>query len=231
LSARLLAAALALTLLTTGGALGAPPDDRILPVDQYTTQKARTLAAKYASALRDLGAGIYHCLPWLDVPKESLGFFRPKHLVPSKDERYLSLRIYVEQEGSPQFTSLGMEGRASAMFSRYVGPMLRRMTQHAEIVADTLLDGFTVIVDWLKPTSPPAERPVRETIAVFADRPTVAAYVAGRLKLRDLAAHASVFGFDGETPVGQLKIQAKEDDFVKTFRMANYQPAPGVTCP
>jgi hypothetical protein len=230
LIARLRLAALALTLLTTRGALAAPPDDRVLAIDQYTSEKARALGQKYATALGDLNAGIYHCLPWLHVPKESIGFFRPKHLGKPRDDRYLSLRVYITQDGSPQFAALKLEERAAAMFSRYVGAMLRRMTERQELVADPLLDGFTVIVDWLKPTSQLEERPVRETIAVFADRPTVADYVAGRASIRDLAARASVFGFDGETPVGQLKIQAWEDNFVKTFRIANDRPEPGVTC-
>ena len=63
MSVRLLTAALALGLGVVGRAVAAPPDDRILPVDQYTSEKARTLARKYAPALRDLNAGIYHCLP------------------------------------------------------------------------------------------------------------------------------------------------------------------------
>ena len=228
MSVRLLTAALALGLGVVGRAVAAPPDDRILPVDQYTSEKARTLAQKYAPALRDLNAGIYHCLPWLEVPKESIGFFRPKHLAP--DIRFLSLEITVEQEPSREFARQSVEQRASAMFSRYVGPMLRRMTQHAALATDALVDGFTVIVDWLKPTSQPGTQPVRETIAVFADRPTVAAYIAGGVKLRDLGARASVFGFDGETPLGRLSIQAWEDDFVKTFQIANYRLEPGVTC-
>jgi len=230
LNARLPIAALALTLLTTAGALAAPPDDRVLPVDQYTSPKARTLGARYAAALHDLNAAIYHCLPWLDVPKESIGFFRPKHLPQPRDDRYLALRIYITQDASPQFAALRPEERASAMFSRYVGAMLRRMAERRELVADPLLDGFTVIVDWLKPTSQAEGRPVRETIPVSADRPTVADYVAGRVTIRDLAARASVFGFDGATPVGQLKIEAWEDTFVTTFQIANYRPEPGVTC-
>lgn len=230
MSARLLAAALALTLPTTGGALAAPPDDRIVPVDQYTSQKARTLAQKYATALRDLNAGIYHCLPWLDVDKESIGFFRPKHLEKPRDDRYLSLRIYITQDASPQFAALKLKERAAAMFSRYIGAMLRRMTARKELVTDPLLDGFSVMVDWLKPTSRPEGRPVRETIAVFADRPTVAEYLAGRVSIRDLAARAVVLGYDGETALGRLTIQAWEDDFIKTFQIANYRPEPGVTC-
>ena len=230
MSARLLTAALALTLLIPGGALAAPPDDRILPVDQYTSQKARTLGQKYATALRDINAGIYHCLPWLDVREESIGFFRPKHLPQARDDRYLSLRIYVTQDASPEFAALKPETRASAMFSRYVGSMLRRMTERRELVTDALVDGFTVIVGWLKPTTEPGTQPVHETIAVFADRPTVAEYVAGRVSITALAARAAVFGYDGETPLGRIPLRAWEDDFLKTFQLANDQPASGVSC-
>src|SRR5256885_1199246 len=83
--------------------------------------------------LRDLNAGIYHCLPWLDVSQESIGFFRPKHLAQSQDNRYLSLRIFIVQDRSSQFAALKLEERASAMFSRYVGAMLRRMAQRREL--------------------------------------------------------------------------------------------------
>ena len=234
--ARLLTAALALSLGVVGCAVGAPPDDHILPVDQYTSQKARTLAEKYAPALRDLNAGIHHCLPWLDVSKESIGFFRPKYLAQSQDDRYLSLRIFVAQDSSAQFAALGLEGRASAMFSRYVGAMLRRMTERPGLVTDSLVDGFSVIVSWLKPTSDAGTQPVHETIAVFADRPTVAAYVAGRVSIGALAERATVFGYDGKTPLGRLRIQATEDDFLRTFRSADAgpstdaQPGSGVTC-
>jgi len=230
LSARLLTAAVALALSVVGRAVAAPLDDRILPVDEYTSQKARALAQKYAPVLRDLNAGIYHCLPWLDVSKESIGFFRPKHLVQSQDNRYLSLRIFIVQDRSPQFAALKLEERASAMFSRYVGAMLRRMAQRRELVTDSLVDGFSVIVGWLKPTSQPPAPPVHETIAVFADRPTVAEYVAGRVSITALAARAAVFGYDGETPLGRIPLRAWEDDFLKTFQLANDQPASGVSC-
>ncbi|OLC89155.1 MAG: hypothetical protein AUJ05_13250 [Candidatus Rokubacteria bacterium 13_1_40CM_3_69_38] len=212
MSVRLLTAALALGLIVVGRAVAAPPDDRILAVDQYTSEKARTLARKYAPALRDLNAGIYHCLPWLEVSKESIGFFRPKHLVPSKDDRYLSLRIYVDQETSPQFASLKMDGRAAAMFSRY------------------MVDGFTVIVHWLKPTIEAGAQPVNETIAAFIERSVVADYLAGRARASDLASRATVLGFDGKTALGRLSVSGWEDDFVKTFQIANYRLEPGVTC-
>jgi hypothetical protein len=206
----------------------APADDALLPVDQHTSDKARQLASKHARALRDLSAGIYHCLPWLDVQKQSIGFFRPKGA--TQDDRYLAMRVYIEQNPSTQFSGLSVEERASAMFSRYVGAMLRRMTERLGLVTDSLVDGFSVIVSWLKPTSDAGTQPVHETIAVFAERPTVAEYVAGRVSIAALAERAMVFGFDGETPLGRIRIRAWEDDFLKTFPIANDRPAPGVTC-
>ena len=112
---------LALALLalscTTGLATAAPaaPADRVLPIDQYQSEKARRLATTHAGALRDLAAGVYHCMPWVDVQKHSIGFFKPKHV--EKDDRYLSIRMYIEQDPSAEFAALSMEQRATSMFS------------------------------------------------------------------------------------------------------------------
>lgn len=224
---RLLVAALAASLVLAGGAPAAPPESHILPPAQHATEKGRALARKYAPALHELNAGIYNCMPWLDVPNDSIGFFKPKHL--AGDERYLSLRIYVEQDPSPQFTALGFAGRASAMFSRYTGDMLRRMTQDAAILTDPDVSGFTLIIGWLKQAAPDG-RPIHETIAIFADKADATAYLAGRAKIADLAGRALVLGYDGEKPLGKVALQVWEDTFLKTFRVANYAPEPGATC-
>jgi hypothetical protein len=207
----------------------AAPEDRILAPEHYTSDKAKTLAVRHGDALRDLNARIYHCMPWVEIQKQSIGFFKPKHA--TQDDRYLSLRIYVDQEPSPAFAQLAMTERASAMFSRYVGPLLRRMAQPS-VVADDSVDGFTVIVEWLKqiPTSAGA-RPVHETIAVFVQKSAVADFLAGRTSPQDLAGRAVVLGFDGETSLGDLKLAAWDDDFVTTYKVTNYEVAPGVTCP
>ena len=226
-SRRLLTAALAAGLIVTGSALAAPPEDRILSIDQYTTEKGRALGQKYAAALRELSAGIYHCMPWVGVEKDGIGFFRPRHL--DSAVRYLSLRVTVDQAPSQEFAQWPVERRASAMFSRYVGPLVRRMTAAAGLLSDSMLDGFTVIIDWLKPLTSGAQ-PVTETIAVFVEKRAVTDYLAGRAMTRDLAQRAAVFGYDGKTALGQLKVTGWEDDFVKTFQVANYQPEPGITC-
>ena len=226
-----LVAALALAcLMGAGRAHAQVPEDRLLPLDQYTSEKARALGATHRQALRALNATIYHCMPWVETQKHSIGFFRPKHMA-GGDDRYLSLRIYIEQDASPEFARLRVEERASAMFSRYVGPMLRRMTKDPAIPADPALDGFTVILEWMKQVPRDSnERPVHETIAVFVEKPLALDYLAGTIPIADVAAKASVLGFDGVTALGNMRLGVWEDKFVSTFKVSNYVLEPGVTC-
>jgi hypothetical protein len=221
----------AVLLAVSAGLVGAAPsNDRVLAGDQYTTEKGRSLARTYARELRELNAGIYHCIPWVEVQKESIGFFRPKHL--TQDDRYLSLRIYIEQDASPAFARLPVEERASAMFSRYVAPLLRRMTKSPTLLADSSVDGFTIILEWMKQAATAAgERPIHETIAVFVPKAVVADYLASRATPADVAARARVLGWDGETSLGALRLSAWDDNFVSTHKVKNYQLEPGVTCP
>jgi hypothetical protein len=226
----LLSLAVAVLLAATAGLVGAAPsEDRVLAAERYTTEKGRSLARTYARELRELNAGIYHCIPWVEVQKESIGFFRPKHI--TEDDRYLALRIYIEQDPSPAFARLPVEERASAMFSRYVGPLLRRMTKSPALLADGSVDGFTIILEWMKQAATAAgERPIHETIAAFVPKAVVADYVAGRATSADIAARARVLGWDGETALGTLRLSAWDDNFVSTHKVKNYQLEPGVTC-
>jgi hypothetical protein len=225
-----LAAVTLVALALTGGpAAAAPSDESVLPPEQHTSDKGRRLASTYVGALREMSARIYHCMPWVEVKKNGIGFYKPKHL--DNDARYLSINFYIDQQPSPEFAAFTLEQRASAMFSRYVGPMLRRMTRPAGLLTDSGLDGFSVVLEWLKQTPTPGGRPVHETIAVFLDRPTVIDYVNGRLAARDLAVRARVLGWDGATAIGPLRLSSWDDDFVSTYKVANYQVAPGVSCP
>jgi hypothetical protein len=226
---RALATALIVGLVLAQGAAAAPAEDRLLDVDQHTSDKARTLATTHRQALRDLNAGIYHCLPWVELVRHSIGFFKPKHL--PGDDRYLSLRIYIEQDPSTDFARLRIEDRASAMFSRYVGPLLRRMTKDPAVAADPMLDGFTLILEWMKQVPRAAgDRPIHETIAVFIEKPVAREYLAGGIPITEVAAKANVLGFDGETALGSLRLAVWEDTFVSTYKVANYVLEPGVTC-
>lgn len=225
---RIAALALVAATLAADTALAGPAEDRILPAEQYTSDKARQLAVTHHGALRELNAGIYHCVPWVEAARHSIGFFRPKHA--GQDDRYLSIRLYIEQDPSPQFAALRLEDRASAMFSRYVGHLLRRMTRDSGLAADARLDGFTVILEWLKQAPRAGARPVHETIAVFVPRSVASDYLGGRIPIGQVADAARVFGWDGETALGGLKLTAWDDNFVMTYKVANYQLDPGVSC-
>jgi len=216
----LIASLVLIGLLGASGASADAPNDRILPLDQYRSEKGRSLARVHARALDELNAEIYHCLPWLEVQKESVGFFKPKHV--PKDDRYLSLRVYVEQDASPQFAKLSVAERASAMFSRYVGPLLKRMTRNPRVMADRVIDGFTVIVEWLKPIRALAgDRPIHETIAAFIPKSAAAEYLSGRAPIGELAEWARVHAWDGETPLGALRVTAWEANFASTYKVKN----------
>jgi hypothetical protein len=211
-------------------AMAASSDEGVLAPEQHTSDKARRLASTYNAALRDMSSKLYHCMPWVEVKRNGIGFYKPKHL--DGDIRYLSVNLYIDQQPSPEFAAFSVEERASRMFSRYVGPMLRRMTRPSGLLNDPGLDGFTVILEWLKATPASASaRPVHETIAVFLERSVVADYVGGRIAGRDLAARGRVLGWDGETSLGALRLASWDDDFVTTYKVANYQLAPGVSCP
>lgn len=218
-----------LALSVAPAAWAAPSEDRILRVDQYTSDKAKQLGRRHARALSELNAEIYHCVPWLDVRKDGIGFFKPKHL--KGDVRYFSLNVLIDQEPSAQFSRLSPKERAEAMFSRYVGPLLKRMTRSRALLSDPSLDGFTVILSWLKEVPKTAsERPVNETIAVFVPRTSVADYVRGRTPIGQLADVAHVLAFDGETPRGSVRLTAWNDNFVSTYKVANYEVEKGYTC-
>jgi hypothetical protein len=211
-------------------AAAAPSDESVLPPEQHTSEKGRRLATAYVDALRDTSAKIYHCMPWVQVKPNGIGFYKPKHI--EGDYRYLSVNLYVDQQPSPEFAAFRIEERASRMFSRYVGPMLKRMARPSTMLTDSGLDGFTVILEWLKqvPASASA-RPVHETIAVFLERPIVADYVGGRLPARELATRARVLAWDGDKALGSMRLNAWDDTFVSTYKVSNYQLAPGVSCP
>lgn len=219
-----------LALAAPPSAPAAPSDESVLPAEQHTSEKGKRLASRYTPALRELSAKVYHCMPWVEVKKNGIGFYKPKHL--DGDNRYLSINLYIDQQPSPEFAAYSIEERASRMFSRYVGPMVRRMAATPGLLGDSSLDGFTVILEWLKqmPATPSA-RPVHETIATFLDRNTAGDYLAGRVPARELAARARVLAWDGETSLGPIRLTSWEDDFVATYKVANYQVAPGVSCP
>jgi hypothetical protein len=206
----------------------AAADDAIMAIDQYKTPKARTLATTYQPVLQQVREEIYHCMPWVGVQKAGIGFRQPKGAV--EDDRYLSVWIVIDQEEDARFAALSAERRASAMFSRYGTDLLRRMASHQALVADPNVQGFSVVLSWLKPGTGGAVQPVNETLAFFVDKQSTMGYLAKRVPASELTRRAKFSLFDGVQDMGRLPLEVWEDSFVRTFKVANYETPKGQRC-
>jgi len=206
----------------------AAADDAIMAIDQYKTPKARTLATTYQPVLQQVREEIYHCMPWVGVQKAGIGFRQPKGAV--EDDRYLSVWIVIDQEEDARFAALPAERRASAMFSRYGTDLLRRMASHQALVADPNVQGFSVVLSWLKPGTGGAVQPVNETLAFFVDKQTTMGYLAKRVPASELTRRAKFSLFDGVQDMGRLPLEVWEDSFVRTFKVANVETPKGQRC-
>ena len=206
----------------------AAADDAIMAIDQYKTAKARTLATTYQPVLKQVREEIYHCMPWVGVQKAGIGFRQPKGAV--EDDRYLSVWIVIDQEEDARFSALPAERRASAMFSRYGTDLLRRMASHQALVADPNVQGFSVVLSWLKPGTGGAVQPVNETLAFFIDKQTTMSYLAKRTSASELTRRAKFSLFDGVQDMGRMPLEVWEDSFVRTYKVSNYEAPKGQKC-
>lgn len=227
---RTVLASLVLVSLVAGAARAGPTDEAIMPLDQYTSAKGKALASTYHAPLRQLSEQIYQCLPWLDVRKNGLGFRKP--LWAAADDRYLSVWVWVEQLEDHRFAALTPEQRASAMFSRYGVPLLRRLAGVGDVAADRNLDGFGVILSWVKPGTVNKKdvQPINETLAFFTDRASGLDFLGRRLAASEFTNRAHFTFFDGQQEVGRLPLTVGEDAFMDTFRLKDYEVAKNAGC-
>jgi hypothetical protein len=217
-------------LVVSGGVSHAAPEDALMPLEKYTTVKGKSLASAHRTRLLQFSAQIYNCLPWLAVHPGGLGF--PRARDSQEDDRYLSTWIFVDQREDTVFAALPQERRVSAMFSRYGVDMLRRMSGLADVVDDGDVAGLSVVLSWLKPgTSRPGRQPVNETFALFIDKATLREFLAKRVSAEEFLNRAKFNLFDGLDPVGRVPIEVWEDSFNSTYKVTNYEPPKGVTCP
>ena len=217
-------------LVVSGGVSHAAPEDALMPLEKYTTLKGKRLASTHRTRLLQFSSQIYNCLPWLDVHQGGLGF--PRSRDSQDDDRYLSTWIYVDQREDATFTALPQERRVSAMFSRYGVDMLRRMSALADVVDDSDVTGLSVVLSWLKPgTGRPGRQAVNETFALFIDKATLREFLDKRVSAEEFTNRAKFNLFDGLDLVGRVPIEVWEDSFNATFKVGNYQPPKGVTCP
>ena len=229
----LLAALLLFGLLVNGMTsavqVEAAPADALMPIEKYTTEKAKGLANTHRLRLIEFSEQIYNCMPWLAVYPGRLGF--PRYKDSADDDRYLSMWIWVDQREDPVFAALPQERRVSAMFSRYGVDMLRRMAALSDVVDDSDVAGLSVVLSWLKPgTTRPGQQAVNETFALFIDKATAADFLAKRVAAEEFVSRAKFNLFDGETLVGRVRLQVWEDSFNSTYKLSNYQPPKGAQC-
>ena len=207
----------------------AAPADALMPIEQYTTAKARGLANAHRLRLIEFSEQIYNCMPWLAVYPGRLGF--PKYKDSVADDRYLSTWIWVDQRENADFAAVPQERRASAMFSRYGVDMLRRMAAMSDVVDDGDVAGLSVVLSWLKPgTSSPGKQPVNETFALFIDKATAADFLAKRVGAEEFVNRAKFNLYDGESLVGRVPLEVWEDSFNTTYKVTNYDPPKGAKC-
>jgi len=206
-----------------GGAAAAPPEEAIVALDKYTTEKGRMLATTFAPQLRRIYHQVYNCRPWLDVRKGGLGFTRAVG-VPG-DDRYLNIWAWVEQEITPEFAALGTPARrASAMFSRHGVDLLRHLAADPGVFTNPAVHGYSVILEWVKPNGKVGNQEIAETLGVFADKSTVRAFLTGQISPREFVEKATIVAFDGKDRLGQLPLEVWEDNFATTFKLKNYEP-------
>ncbi|MBI4611220.1 MAG: hypothetical protein HY726_19705 [Candidatus Rokubacteria bacterium] len=224
------AVALVVLLALARGTHAGSPEDAILPLDHYKSDKARALAAAYAAQLTQIYDNVYHCLPWLQIGKHGLGFRRPRGI--DRDNHYLSIWVWVDQISNPEFAAMPPARRASAMFSRYGVDLLRRLSRHAPFASEPRAAGYAVVLSWLKPDGVvrPTAPAVAETLAVFADTATVDGFLALTVTPAQLADRALVASFDGKSELGRLALEIWDDPFTATFKLKDYTPDPAHRC-
>ena len=221
--------ATALAVVLAAGVVGlayAGPADYVMPVDKHTSAKGRALAAKYRPQLLQFSEYVYHCLPYLEI-KNGLGFKK----VPKEpgDNRYAAVWIRAEQAPDAAFAALPLDRQASAMFSRYAVPMIKRLAAMPGFASDPDVYGFSVAVEWIKPGSDP-NRPTMEILSMFADQASTRAFLGKTLPAKEYVEKMRLTFFDGDKEVGRLPIEVWEDTFVATYKVPGYEMEKGKVC-
>jgi len=227
MSRRSVATALAVVLVAgVVAAAYAGPADYVMPVDKHTSVKGRALAVKYQPQLLQFSEYVYHCLPYLEI-KNGLGFKK----VPKEpgDNRYAAVWIRAEQAPDAAFAALPLDRQASAMFSRYAIPMIKRLAAMPGFASDPDVYGFSVAVEWIKPGSDP-NRPTMEILSMFVDQASTRAFLDKTLPAKEYVEKMRLTFFDGDKEVGRLPIEVWEDTFVATYKVPGYEMEKGKVC-
>jgi hypothetical protein len=194
-----------LLVAAAGAVYAAPPEEAIIPVERYSTEKAKLLASTHKMQLRQIYDNVYRCYEWMDIRR--LSFVSPKEA--TGDDRYLTLWVEIVQQMTPAFAAAPPHRRASTMFQHYGIDLLRRTSSHQPFLRDPALAGFGVILTWTKPGGEPKrEAPgVNETLALFVDKTTLERFLQRQTQPAEFVRRAIINGFDGTTRLGRFALE------------------------
>ena len=212
-------------LVFVTAAYAAPPEEAIIPLERYTTQKARSLATTHQKALRQIYDVIYHCYDWMEIPKRGIGFITPKGV--TGDARYLNLWVWIDQQVTPAFAAAPAHRRAEAMFEHYGLDLLRRLSSHPPILEDPAVTGFGVVLSWTRPDGKPSPGVlgVNETLSVFIDKVTLQRFFKREAPPAEFIQRAIINGFDGTTELGRHSLEILDPEPVRVPARADSHSA------
>lgn len=203
-------------------ALSASPEEAITPKDAYTSAKARTLAETYAANLKWISEKIRRHHPDVKIQPRSLGFRKRSAAQPSSgggvgaeiqrgqgasgDERYLSVWIWLPEDQLFPSERTDLKGRAVMIVERYGRSFFQLLAEDPTIFHDDKVAGYAVVFTWMKPEARnPFSQKIGETLAIFADKGTVKAFLDARLTPQEFLQQALALGFDGRRELGRLR--------------------------
>jgi hypothetical protein len=206
--------ALLVVVLVLGGAGGrgeaAPTRDEVVaPVESYVRVDVRDVASTHAEVLRQLSTDVARCYPELRVERHGIAFREPR------DGGALSLTLWVwvpALRDSPDGGARGdLPGRAGQAFLRYGQRLLRLLVARQPVLVDARVGGYGLVLTWLGPTARADGRLVGESVAVFADKVTVANYAYDAIGTPTFLGRSGVRLFDGETELGAARVTVADE--------------------
>ena len=205
-----------------------PFENAMIPLQKYSSVRAKALASTYRPELSNLFEHIYYCLPWLAIRKQTLGF--PKRVGAQGDDRYLSVMIDVDvNDPDGAFAATPRAHRVSAMLSRYGVHIMRQMVTMTTALSDPNVAGVGVALTWSMPAAPGA-RPIGETVALFVDTSSLIDFLGGRLPAAEFVNRAKFTFWEGENSAPAVKVDIWEDTFNTTYKLKNYELPKGYKC-
>jgi len=201
------AAAFAVGLLLSEPAAGLPREEAILSAKDHPSAETRALAEAHADELLGLYEDVRRCAPRLDFQRHGIAFQRPRGAAAAAP--HLTLWVWLDPGRPPRGPDL--VARAAEAFRRHGQGLFRRLMARTPVFVDPRAGGYGLILTWLKP-EPVGGRLVGESLALFADKLTVANFVHDTIAATTFLTRVEVRAFDGQTEVRLPRLAVEDDD-------------------